>query len=64
LFQSSFHFAGRLSPLVNGLGSPIPSSGSILADYLISDVTNSCGIRVYVIAGGDVSGLSSVAGDL
>jgi hypothetical protein len=49
---------------VHGLGSPIPSPGLTSVDYLISYVRSSCGIRVYLIADGDFSGISSVVGDL
>jgi hypothetical protein len=59
LFRSGIHYVDRLSLLVNDLGSPIPSSGWISVDDLISDVTSSDDICAYLIS--DVSGILSVA---
>jgi hypothetical protein len=60
LFQSGVH-SDLPGLIVNGLGSPIPSSGWISVHDLISDVASSDGINVCLIVDGDVLGVSNVA---
>jgi hypothetical protein len=49
---------------VNGIGSPIPSSGWISFDFLISNVTRLWSMSIYLIAHGDVSGILRIILDL
>jgi hypothetical protein len=64
LFASNVHDGDRLSIVVNCVGSPIPSSDWISVEYLTSDTMSSADIAVYLIIGGDVSGILGIIVDL